>query len=149
MSFNPYPNTDNQPPKKLKALSMYQPYAWMVANGYTTIDDRSWYTPYRGKLIIHASKKIDIHYHTYLKEILKINIPEPEELDYGGIIAICDLTECRNLSKTPTITPELHAHAGQLTYGFVMENIKKIPLIPYRGMAGLFEIPISTIKQFL
>lgn len=40
----------------MKALSLKQPWASMVANGTKTIETRSWRTSYRGPLAIHASQ---------------------------------------------------------------------------------------------
>jgi hypothetical protein len=42
----------------IKALSLKQPYAWLIANGYLLVDDRTWGTGYRGAMLIHASKSI-------------------------------------------------------------------------------------------
>ena len=40
----------------MKALSLTQPWASLVAIGAKRIETRSWYTPYRGSIFIHASK---------------------------------------------------------------------------------------------
>lgn len=40
----------------MKAISLQQPWATMVAIGAKSIETRSWYTSYRGPLAIHASK---------------------------------------------------------------------------------------------
>jgi len=43
----------------IKALSLYQPWAWLVVNGYKKIENRKWHTRYRGSVLIHASKRFD------------------------------------------------------------------------------------------
>ena len=40
----------------MKALTLYQPWATLVAIGAKKIETRSWSTPYRGPLAIHAGK---------------------------------------------------------------------------------------------
>lgn len=40
----------------MKALSLTQPWATLVSLGAKKIETRSWSTPYRGKLLIHAAK---------------------------------------------------------------------------------------------
>jgi hypothetical protein len=52
-----------------KALSLKQPYAWLIANGYLLVDDRTWGTQYRGPILIHASKGIYQEYYNYIKSI--------------------------------------------------------------------------------
>ena len=41
----------------MKTLSIRQPFASLICRGIKTIENRSWDTNYRGKLIIHASGK--------------------------------------------------------------------------------------------
>ncbi len=43
----------------MKALSIRQPWAWLIANGYKDIENRSWRTNFRGEFLIHAGKKFD------------------------------------------------------------------------------------------
>ncbi len=41
----------------MKAISLHQPWASLVATGVKTIETRSWSTKYRGPLAIHAAKR--------------------------------------------------------------------------------------------
>jgi hypothetical protein len=41
----------------MKTLSIRQPFASLICRGIKTIENRSWDTKYRGKLLIHASGK--------------------------------------------------------------------------------------------
>ena len=41
----------------MKALSLWQPWASLVALRVKTIETRSWSTSYRGPLAIHAAKR--------------------------------------------------------------------------------------------
>ena len=43
----------------MKTLSVRQPWAWLIVYGGKDIENRSWRTPYRGPLLIHAGKRID------------------------------------------------------------------------------------------
>ncbi|MEI3544750.1 MAG: ASCH domain-containing protein [Alphaproteobacteria bacterium] len=44
---------------KLPILSIRQPWAWLIVNGYKDIENRTWPTHFRGKVLIHAGKKWD------------------------------------------------------------------------------------------
>ncbi len=37
------------------ALSVRQPWAWLIAQGYKDIENRNWWTKFRGRFLIHAS----------------------------------------------------------------------------------------------
>ena len=39
----------------MKVLSIKEPYASLIVNGYKEYEFRSWKTKYRGKILIHAS----------------------------------------------------------------------------------------------
>jgi len=41
----------------MKAITLHQPWASLVAQDIKTIESRSWTTSYRGLLVIHASKR--------------------------------------------------------------------------------------------
>lgn len=41
----------------MRALTVYQPHAMMLAIGLRTIETRGWPTPYRGPILIHAAKR--------------------------------------------------------------------------------------------
>jgi hypothetical protein len=53
----------NLPRGLIKALSLKQPYAWLIANGYFLVDYRYWGTAYLGVMLMHASKGIYEEYY--------------------------------------------------------------------------------------
>ena len=40
----------------MKVLSVRQPWAWLIAIGCKTIENRTWSRNYRGRILIHASQ---------------------------------------------------------------------------------------------
>jgi activating signal cointegrator 1 len=63
----------------MKALTLWQPWASLVAFGVKTIETRSWSTKYRGPLAIHAAKKTvygpigDCYAETYYSNVVHDN----------------------------------------------------------------------------
>src|SRR5215472_1457845 len=43
----------------MKALSVRQPWAWLIVNGYKPVENRNWLTKFRGRLLIHAGQRFD------------------------------------------------------------------------------------------
>ena len=85
---------------EMRLLSLWQPWATLVAVGAKQIETRSWQTPYRGKIAIHAAIK-------FPKEAMELCYQEPfysalfdqegfprKELPTGCIVATCDLLDC-------------------------------------------------------
>lgn len=64
----------------MKALTVQQPYASLIASGEKWIENRSWHTNYRGPLAIHAAKS-----SKYIKSKLLAIYPT------GRIVAITNL----------------------------------------------------------
>ncbi|MFZ0325921.1 MAG: ASCH domain-containing protein [Nitrososphaeraceae archaeon] len=50
----------------MKCLSLKQPYAELLVSGKKTIELRTWNTKFRGKFLIHVSKKVIKEYPDYL-----------------------------------------------------------------------------------
>ena len=43
----------------MKALSLWQPWASLIVHGEKDVENRTWPTRFRGRLVIHASKTAD------------------------------------------------------------------------------------------
>lgn len=134
----------------IKALSFKQPFAWLIANGYLLVDDRSWGTQYRGPLLIHASKGLYEEYYQYIKHHTDIPIPDKDKLDYGGVVGIARLVLCSKPGELPAgISREQRAHFGgvhQEYYGFLFAQATPLPLMPCAGKLGVFEINIDQLR---
>lgn len=122
----------------MKALSIQQPWAWLIVNGYKDIENRDWPTRYRGPVLIHAGKKIDTLALTWLKQhearILPPGIAVPLNLDTGGVVGRATIADCVTASPSKWFEGK---------YGFVLADAARLPLQPLRGQLGLFEVPSS------
>lgn len=58
---------------KIKCLSVRQPWAWLILNGYKTIENRTWRVNDRGPILIHAGKQFD---YSALRFMCQPNQPE-------------------------------------------------------------------------
>lgn len=83
----------------MKALSMTQPWATLVAIGAKRIETRSWGTRYRGPLAIHAAKDFpaaafDVCFGEPFGTALAAGgIADPTDLPRGVVIATCRLVD--------------------------------------------------------
>jgi hypothetical protein len=68
---------------RIKALTISQPYAELIASGQKFVENRHWPTNYRGLLAIHAGKGMQ-----YLDK------EEIKRYDTGCIVAIAELIAC-------------------------------------------------------
>lgn len=76
----------------MKVLSVKQPWASLIIEGYKKYEFRTWKTKYRGELYIHASKKVD-------KEALKYFENLNLSMSVGCIIGKVNIIDCEEITK--------------------------------------------------
>jgi len=133
----------------MKALSIRQPWAWLICVGYKDVENRSWRTKFRGRIYVHAGKTKDttVPQHSLFGETWMLDrLSYGQRLDYfvarkdrGAIIGEVDIVDC--LFRDPDEVARIHsrwAEPGQ--YGFILASpvLYQKP-IPCRGMLGFFE----------
>lgn len=117
------------------ALSIRQPWAWLILNAGKDIENRDWQTKFRGEIYIHASKGMtqeEYENGMTLLAIVNPTIEEPtfESLQRGGIVGTVEIVDC---------VAERDSAWFFGKYGFVLKNAKGAPFIPCRGMPGFFK----------
>ena len=117
----------NYPPL---ALSIQQPWAWLIVNGYKNVENRDWPTKVRGVVGVHASKKHDHEADTYIRrEFPLIDLPHYCDMDHGGLVGRMTITGCVSESDSEWFFGR---------YGFVLADAEPLPFMPCRGMLGFF-----------
>ncbi len=115
----------------MKALSIRQPWAWLIVNGYKDIENRSWHSHFSGALIIHSGKKFDRAGYDWVVK----NFPEivlPESFECGGMVGTVLMTGCTPRSESPWFFGE---------WGFEFSDPKPCTFQAWRGKLGFFDIP--------
>jgi hypothetical protein len=113
------------------ALSIQQPWAWLIVNGYKPVENRDWSTRVRGWIGIHAGKKFDREGYDWARATFP-DIPLPAlKTDYpmGGIVGRARLIDCVRHMDSPWFFGK---------YGFVMTEAEPLSLLPCRGKLGFF-----------
>lgn len=119
----------------MKALSIRQPWAWLIVHAGKDIENRTWPTRFRGRVLIHASKGVTRSEYDeacwFMGEqgIDYGRLPLFDDLQRGGIIGEAEIVDCVTESKSPWF-------AGP--YGFVLRNAKPLPFRPCKGALGFF-----------
>lgn len=126
----------------MKAISIKQPWASLIVEGIKDIENRNWFTYYRGLLYIHASKGFDIQG----ANVLAMKYPQytaliekSKELR-GGIIGTVQLINC------------VRSHTSewfQGKYGFVFQAPQTIKFHPMKGQLSLFDFSFRGTERKL
>lgn len=119
----------------MKALSIRQPWAWLIVHGGKDIENRSWHTSYRGRFLVHASKGMtrDDYAEAFRFALERgiTDMPRYEELSRGGIVGSVELVDSVDHSASPW-------YMGQKA--FVLREPQFIPFIPLKGQLQFFEV---------
>lgn len=121
----------------MKALSIRQPWAWLIVNGYKTVENRPRSTEYRGQILLHASKTLDKDGYEYCSSILNIPTVDMFSRMSGGFVGLANIVDCVTSSQSPWFTGPV---------GWVMSDPQSIDFIPYRGQLGLFTVPDDILE---
>lgn len=135
----------------MKALSIRQPWASLIIKAGKDIENRSWPTKFRGRILIHASKGMTRGEHEDAIEFAVDAIQaDPrntgatttrtlrelgfafDDLPRGGIIGSVEIVDCVADSASPWFMgPQ----------GFVLRDPQPLPFQPFKGQLGFFEVP--------
>lgn len=121
----------------LFALSLKQPWIWAVLHAGKDIENRTWRSGYRGRVILHASRSMDLAGVKYLQEA---GFRVPEELPMGAYLGEVTITECRPLAEC----------ASRWAFGpwcYILERpvVYETP-IPGRGRLGFYPVPEAVTR---
>jgi hypothetical protein len=88
----------------MRALTILQPWAEMIARGVKRVENRTWRTKYRGPLAIHAGKSMawmESEDAAAWPERYGVELPRNDELTFGAIIAVAELVDCVRVEDLP------------------------------------------------
>ncbi|MGH8417983.1 MAG: ASCH domain-containing protein [Pseudomonas sp.] len=124
----------------MKALSIRQPWAWLIINGGKDIENRSWHTKFRGRFLVHAAKGMTRdEYCDALELVMRAahidvlrGFPMFEDLERGGIVGSVELVDSVDTSDSPW-------YMGQK--GFVLRDPTPLSFLPHKGRLQFFDVP--------
>lgn len=140
----------------MKALSVRAPWWWFILHLNKPVENRDWYTSYRGPVLLHASRWFqregilqdwDDGLRMYemacqldgirRKPLTGVPVQEMRELG-GHIVGKVDIVDCVAASSSPWFVGR---------YGFVLQN----PVVfdepfPVKGSLGLFDVAYQDVN---
>lgn len=134
----------------MKALTILQPWASLIACGAKKIETRSWATKYRGPLAIHAGKqwreivkKGDLPEEIHAALCWKGGFKKFNDLPRGKIIAVAKLVDCILMTEEniSPLSPQERAfgHFEPGRFMWVLDEIRPLATpVPAHGMQGLW-----------
>lgn len=131
----------------LQAISIRQPWAWLVVNGFKDVENRGWATSHRGPIQIHAGLTFDTDCDLkWCNRILARDhgVVMPDRIDdypRGGIVGRVDIVACAK--RDEAIEGWSRAFINDSDWftgpvGWALANAVARPLKRCRGKQGIF-----------
>lgn len=158
----------------VKAVTLHEPYAWLIAYLEKEYETRSWATSYRGALVIHAGKSLEVLEETaedlaYLRDdkrepppnsylhFLKLacrkhGIKRLIDLPIGAALCFVDLVDCIRMTDAfiAKQTPQERAfgHWAPMRYAWKLANVRRFDPIAIRGGQALWDWEEAYYKAY-
>lgn len=139
-----------------RALTLYQPWATLVARGLKRFETRSWNTSYRGPLAVHAATRrpstLKVPPDFVREAAVALDVTGPGGLDQlprGAILAMVNLRAC-------IPTEDLQPGPDQVRWGnfapgrfaFALTDLRALPEpIRYVGGQRIWTVPAEVAAQ--
>jgi activating signal cointegrator 1 len=147
----------------MRALTLTQPWASLVARGAKRVETRSWSTAYRGPVAIHAAKglppvrrggRLEVGEFAVTRDAegLLLHAPQwaidvagawdawPYRLPLGAVVATAELVEVRPAELAKVVEPELSlGNYAPGRFAWLLDDV--VPLrvpVPAKGALGLW-----------
>lgn len=125
------------------ALSIRQPWAWLIVHSHKDIENRDWPTNFRGELLVHAGKSMTRKYYDATVAELRLaglcppDMPAYEDLPRGGLVGYTRVVDCVQEHPSPW--------KQEGSYGFVLKGHLAIPFVPWKGRLGFFNVSAGSV----
>jgi activating signal cointegrator 1 len=148
-----------------KIITLWQPWATLIALGLKTYETRHWRTYYTGLIVIHAAKRKMDRDGLKLLQTLQdgFELPSAEAIPYGQIVAVALLKNCHKIGQETYfdlsgrhINPKdvspierLCGNWGQGRFAWELSNVLATEPFPYKGSQGLVDIGVDTLARLI
>lgn len=131
-----------------RALSLRQPWAWLMLRPdlvdyhereaarelglIKDVENRPLRWAFRGRILVHASAtmtKADYEAAAILAATMDVYLPEPGELERGGVVGEFTITDCVTEHASPWFFGP---------FGYPVKDARPLPFRACKGMLGLF-----------
>jgi hypothetical protein len=120
------------------ALSIRQPWAWLIVNGHKDVENRSWPTKFRGRFLVHASATMTrgdyeacVIFISQFRTAWRLPAFDVLKAQCGGIVGAATLMDCTRADPSPWFVGD---------YGFVLAKPEGRPFLRCKGRLGFFRV---------
>jgi hypothetical protein len=120
----------------MKAISIRQPWAWLIVHGHKDVENRTWPTHFRGPVLIHAGAtmtKADyeacVIFISGMQTSWRLPAYDILKAQCGGIVGEAEIVDCVTQSESPWFVGE---------FGFVVRDARPLAFQRCKGALSFF-----------
>lgn len=134
----------------MKAITLWEPWATLVAYGYKRFETRGWVIRYRGPLVIHAAKRVprleECSPAPIRRALVEIGLESAADFPLGCALAVVRVTGCY---RTEAVLAEGMVQGNEVFFGdygpdrfaWRLEDLRRLARpAPLRGRQGLWRV---------
>jgi hypothetical protein len=119
----------------MKTISIKNPHAYLIAKGIKDVENRTWKTSYRGKILIHASQKWDTK--TILtREQFDLLPSYDTKIPSSAIIGEVEIIDCIKDSQS------IWAMDGHFHWVLANAVLFETPILNVKGKLSFWDYPL-------
>lgn len=131
----------------MKALSVRQPWAWLILHAGKSLENRTWRTKVRGRVLLHAAKGMardewlaSMLFAEHIARCDPALLRQADRLSVprGGIVGSVEIVDCVERSDSSW-------YMGAI--GFVLRDPRPMPFVPCKGALNFFEVPDTLLVE--
>lgn len=119
----------------MKALSVKNPWAWLICAGYKNIENRTWKTNFRGRILIHVPANPDKNWRNIYPapQAMEFLYEFPNKKISNAIIGEVKIVNCVQDAKS--------IWAQKDCYHWILNDpiLYEVPILGIKGKLGLWE----------
>ena len=124
-----------------RAISIRQPWAWAILHAGKPVENRTWATRFRGRVLIHAGRTFDREGYEWIAlnaERLGLPVgavPGPNGFPMGGVVGAVTVADCVEEGDGHPVEDSPWFFGP---FGFVLTDPEACELVPCPGRLGFF-----------
>lgn len=122
-----------------KILSIRQPWAWLIVNGYKDMENRSRNSRHRGTFLVHTGLTFDIPGYDFVcKRWPHLPLPHRKTFRLGGVVGRVNLVDVVTESDSDWFFGE---------YGYVLDDAQTLPFFKMPGRLNFFKLSAEQLLE--
>ncbi|HEY2510270.1 MAG TPA: ASCH domain-containing protein [Polyangiaceae bacterium] len=124
----------------MRALTIRQPWATLIARGEKTVELRSWSTPHRGPLLVHAGVNVD------RKELRDIDL-RTSDMPKGVLLCVVEVLDVVRATREHMRRAWDPEADPSKWFAWEIRKLYSVERRPWSGKLGFMNVPDSEIVR--